>query len=99
MFSPSNFYIKCTLKTIQGYECFGQFYIGNDSKFAESVFRKLKGNEEVNEHNILQLDFIESQQNLPVNIKMIRCSLDEMSENSRMITKEMFKYYNLQQLR
>jgi len=94
----SRFYIKCTLKTIHGYECFGQFYIGNDLEFAESVFRKLKGNEEVSENNILQLDFIESKQNLPVNLKMIRCNLDEMSENSRLITKEMFKYYNLQQL-
>jgi len=95
MYQQQSFYIKCTLKTINGFECFGKFYIGNDREFAESIFKKLKGNEEVDENNILQLDFIESRQNLPVNLKMLHCSLDEMTENSRMITKEMFKYYNL----
>jgi hypothetical protein len=95
MVEQEYFYIKCTLKTTNGFECFGKFYIGSDRDFAESVFKKLKGDEEVDETNILQLDFIESKQNLPINLKMIHCSLDEMTENSRMITKEMFKFYNL----
>jgi hypothetical protein len=95
MLQQRSFYIKCTLKTVNGFEYFATFYIGNDRDFAEAIFRKLKGNHEVNEHNILQLDFVESKQNLPVNLKMIHCNLDEMAQNSRMITKEMFKYYNL----
>lgn len=89
------YFINCTLKTVQGFECFGQFFIGHDRYFAESLFKKLKGNEEVSEANILQLEFIEAKENLPLNLKMIRCDLNEMSENARLITKEMFKYYNL----
>lgn len=94
----TTFYIRFTLKTVRGFESFGQFFISNDRNFANQVFKKLKGNDAVNESNILQMDFIETKNNLPVNIKMIRCTLNEMVENCRIITRELFKHFNLQEM-
>jgi len=91
----TTFYIKFTIRAMDGFEHFGQFFIGNDRDFAYRLFRQLKGKDEVSENNILQLDFMETKDELPLNIKMIRCTLNEMAENCRIITKEMFKYYNL----
>ncbi len=94
----TRFYIKLTVKAINSFEQFGEFYLGNNLEFANDVFRKLKGNVEVNENNILQLDFIETRNNLPVNIKMIRCTLKEIGENCKIITREIFKFYNLKEI-
>lgn len=91
------FYIKFTIRAADGFEHFGQFFIGNDGDFAYNLFRQLKGKDEVSENNILQLDFMEARNSLPLNIRMIRCTLNEMAENCRIITKEMFKFYNLKE--
>ncbi len=91
----TRYYIKFTLKTANGFESFGQMFIGNDKTTAYDIFSRLKGNEEVNETNILQLDFIETKEGLPVDLKVLHCTLNEMSENCKIITKEVFKYFNL----
>ena len=94
----ATYYIVLNIKTANGFESFGKFYIGNDRDFANSLFLKLKGDEEVNESDVLHLDFMETRYNLPVNIKMINCTLDELSENCKIITKEVFKFFNLEEI-
>ena len=86
----TTFYIKFTLKTPEGFESFGQFFIGNDRSTASMIFESLKGSLDVQENNILQLDFIETVDGLPVNIKVLRCTLSEMAENCKIITKAVF---------
>ena len=93
----TTFYIKFTLKTSKGFESYGQFFIGNDRLIADAIFEKLSGNYKVNENNILQLDFIETKNNLPVNIKVLRCTLNEMADNCKVITKELFKKMTLKE--
>lgn len=80
------------LKTGKGFETFGQFQIGNDRDCANRIFDKLQGKREVNDKNILQLDLVEKRNGLPVNVQLITCTLEELAENCKIITRELFKY-------
>ena len=91
----TQFYIELRLKTGAGWESFAKFFIGNDRQKAYALFKKLHGME-ANEKNVLQLDFIESVEGLPVNLKMLSCTLDQLAENCKCITKELFKLKNLE---
>ena len=62
---------------------------------AHHLFEKLKGSEELIDDCILQMDLMETKNNLPVNIKVIGCTLEELAENCKMITKEAFKIFTL----
>jgi hypothetical protein len=92
----SIFYIVLNIRTGSGFECFGKFSIGNDKQHAYTIFDKLKGTRKVTDQSLLHLDLMETKQGLPVNVQVISCSLDELSENCRIITRETFKVYNLE---
>ena len=77
-------------------ESFARFYIGNKDELARYLFDKLKGSGEEIDDCILQMDLMETQNNLPVNIKVIGCTLEEMAENCKVITKEAFKIFTLE---
>ena len=90
------FYILLYIKTPLGFESFARFYIGNRDETARHLFGKLKGSvEEINDC-VLQMDLMETKNNLPVNIKVIGCTLAEMAENCKVITKEAFKIFTLE---
>jgi hypothetical protein len=93
------YYITLNVKTGNGYEPFGKFCLGRDRRFAENVFKKLKGSENVNDGNILHLDLVESRNELPVNVHMISCTLKELTENCRIITMDIFKLHNLEEIK
>ena len=93
----NTFCIKLTIKTAGGHEVFGEFFLGQNRKIADNIFQQLRGDREVDDHNILQLDLMESRNGLPVNIRMMTCDLDELQENCRIITKEMFRVFNLEE--
>ena len=92
----TGFFIELNIKTGTGFEKYGKFFIGEDATIANNIFKNLKGLEEANDKNFLQIDFIEKKDNLPVNVRLRSCTLDEMTENFRIITKEIFKRFNLQ---
>jgi len=89
------FYINLNIKTITGHQVFGKYYIGNDREVASAIFTQLKGSNQVGEENVLQLDFIEKVNGLPVNIQVLGCTLSQLSENCGIITREIFKMHNL----
>ena len=91
------FYIKVNIRKGHSYECFSQFFLGENKKFARTVFQKLKGSSRVDEGNMLHLDLIETMDGLPVNMEMLSCNLDELAENCKIITREVFKYYNMKE--
>jgi hypothetical protein len=84
-----------TLKTAEGMETFGKFYIGNNRERAHSIFSRLKGSNNVEDRDILYLEFVESAAGLPVDLKIITCTLEQMAENCKYIAKEVFKMNNL----
>jgi len=90
----TGFYIALTFKTCNGTETFARFSIGNDRDEAYSIFKKLKGSYTVDENNVLSLDFLEIENGLPKNLKVLSCTLAELQENCGIITKELFRHYN-----
>lgn len=91
----TNFYIIGHFATPAGPEAFTRFEIGNDREAAYRLFNQLKGDKEVNDQNMLCLELMETVNELPVNINVLSCTLDELTENFRLITKESFKQHNL----
>ncbi|MEO5945232.1 MAG: hypothetical protein ABIP79_00335 [Chitinophagaceae bacterium] len=90
--------ILININKADGFECIGKFFIGNNKKFAHSLFDQLKGNTDVNEHSMLTIELMETLNELPLNLNIISCSLDELAANCRTITKETFKAINLEEL-
>ena len=89
------FYIEITLKTAGGLESFGKFYLGDERLKAQDIFRKLLGSQDVDEKNVMYVSFMETKNGLPLNVDMITCTLDELGENCKIITKEFFKLHAL----
>jgi hypothetical protein len=94
----ATFYIVLNLRTSNGYECFGKFIIGNNKETATAIFNQLKGRKNVDEKSILQLDLMESVNGLPVNMLRMTCSLEELAENCKIITKETFRHFNMEEI-
>ena len=67
----TSFYILTYIKTPRGFESFARFYVGNKNELARHLFDKLKGSREKIDDCVLQMDLMETQNNLPVNIKVI----------------------------
>jgi len=92
----TTFYILLSIKTPTGPESFAQFFIGSNRAAAQEIFGKLEGTTEVDERNVLYLDFMETRNSLPVNLELISCTLEQFGENCKIITKEVFKFRNLE---
>ena len=89
------FYILLYIRTPRGFESFARFFIGNRDDLARQLFDQLKCTESDIEDCILQMDLMETKNNLPVNLKVIGCTLEQMAENCKIITKEAFKIFTL----
>lgn len=91
------FYIHLNMKTLTGYERFATFSLGSDRETAEALYKKLKGTKQVDQSGVLYLDFVEEKDGLPLNLQMLGCTLDQLADNTRIITKELFTAINLKE--
>ena len=89
------FYALVSIKTPDGFESFGRFNLGNSRKAAANIFQQLKGNPEVDRKTILTIELIETVNELPVNLHILACTLEELAYNCKIITREVFKLHNL----
>jgi hypothetical protein len=85
------------MKTKTGIEVFANFFIGSSLIKAKSLFNSLRGNTDVNDRDLLLLEFVETSAGIPVNLDVISCTLEELGENCKLITKELFKSVILEQ--
>lgn len=92
----TQFYILLSLRTPKGFVDYGQFNLGDELAAAYSLFETLKGTGEFSAP--LHIDLMETVDELPVKIKTICCSLEQLSTNCRLIAKEMFRLKNLEEL-
>ncbi|MBO9632216.1 MAG: hypothetical protein J7578_03805 [Chitinophagaceae bacterium] len=74
----------------------GKFDLGKDKEGAYALFRKLKGSTDADSSNVLFMELTETVRDLPINIKIISCTLDELASNCRTIAKELFRRNNLE---
>lgn len=84
-------YIELALKTVDGMESIAKFFVGNDRKKAYSIFRQLQGVTDINEKDLIYIDLMETREGLPLSVDIITCTLDQLGENCKAITKEIFK--------
>src|ERR1051326_6099902 len=94
----SEFYIVLNIKSGKDFQTYGKFFLGSNREIANSIFKELKGNKKVSNASVLYIELMETKNELPVNIQLMSCSLDELSENCKMITKETFKRCNLEEM-
>jgi hypothetical protein len=92
----TTFYVILRLRTADGFEAYGSFNLGNEREFAGRVFSQLKGRELARETDMLQMDLMETKDGLPVNLRVISCTVEEITANVKCITREMFKLLNLE---
>ena len=83
--------IRVTMRCEQDAECIATFNLGRKETLAAELFLKLNGNPQVTEKDPLQMEFIEIKNELPLIVDIISCTLAEIGENSKLITKELFK--------
>jgi hypothetical protein len=90
--------ITLHVRSASGFETIGEFFVGHDRQSANQLFKNLKGSPHGIEEGVLFMELREIARNLPFDIQMIHCTLDEVSENCRLITKNQFKAINLEEL-
>jgi hypothetical protein len=87
----TKYYIDLHIKTPKGFETYGTFHLGDDRKKAEAIFCQLKGTDEVSGQSILHMDFTEKRDGIPLPVKILHCTIDDIAVNSRIITRDVFK--------
>ena len=91
------FYILLSLKTPEGFEAYGQYLFGDEWQAAYGLFGQLKGSDKIPDQAVFHIDLMETIDDLPVKIKTISCTLDELGWNSRLIAREIFRLKNLKE--
>jgi len=97
MVMETQFYIILSLKTNKGFVDYGQYFFGNDREAAYYLFDQLKGNQMISDTALLHLDLMETINELPVKIKTLCCTLDELGHNCKLIAREIFRLKNLEE--
>jgi hypothetical protein len=90
------YHISLNIKTPDGgFEDYGSFELGSNKAFASALFEQLKGDNEISEKSILHMDLTEVVDDIPFIQDARHCTLDELADNTRRITCEVFKRYAL----
>jgi hypothetical protein len=98
IFMETTFYIVLSMRTVNGFEPFSKFFVGNDRDFACTVFGKLKGDKNRNNKGPLRMELMETRYERPISITRLSCPLEEMAENFKILVREIFKHLNLGQI-
>jgi hypothetical protein len=94
----TTFYIELNMKTTTGFERFGCLDLGEDREFAARLFSQLEGLPAAGDRGVLHMDLVEKHRGLPVNMQVISCTMEELCRNVRIITRELFKRINLDEM-
>jgi len=94
----TQFYILLSLQTPQGFTDYGQYFFGNDREAAYGLFAQLQGSANVKDSCLLHIDLMETINELPVKIKTICCTLDDLGTNCKLIAREIFRIKNLEEI-
>ncbi len=75
----------------------GIFFLRTDDEFAHNIFDSLKGNPASGDDALIRIDLEKKADGiLPVRLKSISCTLNQYADNSRVITRDIFKYFTLE---
>jgi hypothetical protein len=86
----SEYHIAILIKTLTGFETCGEFFVGRSSVEANHLFSNLRGRVIEIQEGILILELRTISRGLPIDVQMLSCTLDELGENCKTITKYLF---------
>jgi len=89
------FYIELNMKTVDGFERFGCLELGSDRGFAVRLFAGLAGRPAEGDTEVLHMDLVEKRGELPMNMQVITCTVEELGKNMKYLTRELFRKINL----
>jgi hypothetical protein len=86
-----------SIRSLQGMQEIGTFFLGTEADFANSVFDSLKGDLTSKNDVLIRVDLEKKEEGiLPVRMKSISCTLNQYAENCKIITRDIFKYFTLE---
>lgn len=88
--------IVISMRVAEGFIETGDLFIGSDKDAALKLFSELEGSSEVSPSSLLRLDLVEQAEGIDTLWDSLECSLSEMTDNIRTITKETFRLLNLE---
>ena len=89
------FQISMHIKTPAGFATYGRFDLGTDRGQATAIVDQLRGTDDIAEHSVLYMDFTAIQDGIPLPVRILHCTLDEVAYNVRIITRDVFKNLGL----
>lgn len=90
------FLISLNIKTISGFESYVTYNLGENKDKAKAIFNQLKGSLELSEKTIFTMDFTEMKEGIALPIQMMGCTFNQIMDNTKIITCEIFKNLNLE---
>jgi hypothetical protein len=94
----TQFDLVLSLKTPKGFIDYGWYPLGSNPQFADQLFSQMKGSDTLADGSVLHIDLVETKDGLPDKVKSMSCSLDELCENVKLISREMFRIKNLEEM-
>jgi hypothetical protein len=94
----TQYYILMSLKTPQGFTNYGKYFLGDDREAAYSLFDDLRGDKDIRDRAVLHIDLMETINDLPLKIKTICCTLDQLGENCKLIARAIFRLKNIKEM-
>ena len=91
----STFSIVLNLRTAKGFARFGQIELGTDKASVEAVYKTLEGREPEGDEGFLHIDLVETRNGLPVSLRVLVCTADELGRNVTLISRQVFRWKNL----
>ncbi|MES2456334.1 MAG: hypothetical protein V4594_12370 [Bacteroidota bacterium] len=84
------------MKTLRGVETYGCFSLGNDEQFAAALYHSLLGDEAVLPDSVITIDLVKRENGFLFPLGLRHCNYEQLADNVKIITKELFKHLNLQ---
>lgn len=91
----TKFQISLHIKTPAGFETYGNFDLGPNPEQAMAIVEQFKGTDNISANSILYIDFTEVQNGIPLPLRILHCTLDDIAYNTRIITRDIFKNLSL----
>lgn len=92
----SFFFINIKMKVLDGTIDYSKFFVGDDKEFASNLYNNLNGHLDPEFQYVLHVELIENSEDNMIIMQRKGCSLEELTENCRLITRETFKFLNLE---
>lgn len=87
------FYIDVHFKVSKGWITYAKINLGYNGEFAAALFEMLAGKD--SPEGFLRMNLMETKDDFAFLHKSTYCTLPELAENCMLITKEVFRFYNL----